>query len=170
MVTPAAPYQAFEAGDVVSLNFIAEYYPINAENIAKGKLLVKDASNNLKIAPTTAVDGSVYFVSIEAKDNSGGSAGDLSIGVAKSGDIVGVQTKAALKPGDPVKSSTGTAGTVMGFVEGTDAEGLKVGYYVGKEAATFSRGSTTPYQEKLNGSRIKPADAADGDIVAIRLK
>ena len=170
MVTPSAPYQALEAGDVVSLNFIAEFYGINAENIAKGKLLVKDAANNLKIAPTTPVAGSVFFVSIEAKDNSGGSAADLSIGVAKSNDVVALKTKAILKGGDPVKQSTSEAGAIEGFVEGTDAEGLKVGYFVGKEAGTFARASSTPFLETLNGTRINPTDAAVDDIVAIRMK
>lgn len=170
MVTPAAPYQAFEAGDVVSLNFIAEYYPINAVNLAKGKLLAKIGASNLQIAPTTIVDGTKYYVSIEAKDNSGGSDGDLSIGVAKSQDIVGIVTTTILKTGDPVKSSGSVAGQVEKFIVGADAEGKKVGYYVGKEAGTFDRASTTPFDETLVGTRINPVDAAATDVVAIRLR
>src|SRR3990167_1964675 len=154
MVTPSAPYQAFAAGDVVSLNFIAEYYPINAVALVKGNLLVKIGASNLAIAPTTAVAGSKYFVAIESKDNSGGSAADLSIGVAKAGDIVGVITTTALIAGDPVKSSTSIAGRVEKFIVGTDAEGLKVGYYVGKEAGVFARSGSTPYAETLSGTRI----------------
>jgi hypothetical protein len=170
MVTPSAPYQAFAAGDVVSLNFIAEYYPINAVSLAKGKLLVKIGASNLAISPTTAVAGSKYFVSIEAKDNSGGAAADLSIGVAKAGDIVGVQTTTILIAGDPVKSSTTVTGCVEKFIVGTDAEGLKVGYYVGKEAGVFARSGSTPYAETLSGTRINPVDAAVNDIVAIELR
>ena len=170
MVTPAAPYQAFEAGDVVSLNFIAEYYPINAVNLAKGKLLAKIGASNLQISPTTPVAGTEYFVSIESKDNSGGSDGDLSIGVAKRNDIVGIVTTTILIPGDPVKSSTSVTGQVEKFVVGTDAEGLKVGYYVGKEAGTFDRASSTPFAETLVGTRINPVDAAATDVVAIRLR
>lgn len=170
MVTTAIPYQAFEAGDVVSLNFIAEYYPINAVNLTKGLLLAKIGASNLAVSPTSAVAGSEYFVSIEAKDNSGGSAADLSIGVAKRGDIVGIVTTTILIAGDPVKSSTTVVGQVEKFIVGTDAEGLKVGYYVGKEAATFDRASTTPFAETLVGTRINPVDAAASDIVAIRLR
>lgn len=170
MVTPSAPYQAFEAGDVVSLNFIAEYYPINAVSLAKGVLAVKIGASNLAISPTTPVAGSEYFVTIEAKDNSGGSAADLSIGVAKRNDIVGVVTSTILIAGDPVKSSLTVTGQVEKFIVGTDAEGLKVGYYVGKEAATFARAGTTPFAETLNGTRINPVDAAATDVVAIRLR
>lgn len=170
MVTTAAPYQPFEAGDVVSLNFIAEYYLINAVNLAKGKLLAKIGASNLQIAPTTIVDGTKYYVSIEAKDNSGGSDGDLSIGVAKSQDIVGIVTTTILIAGDPVKTSSTVDGQVEKFVVGTDAEGQKVGYYVGKEAGTFARAGSTPFTETLNDSRIKPADAAATDVAAIRLR
>lgn len=170
MVTPAAPYQAFEAGDVVNLNFTAEYYPINAVSIAKGQVLVKIAASYLAISPTTQIAGSEYFVAIEAKDNSAGSNGDISIGVAKRGDTVGVVTTTILLPGDPVKASTTVAGQVEKFVVGTDAEGLKIGYYVGKEAAVFARGASTPYQETITGSRILPADAAATDVVAIKLR
>jgi hypothetical protein len=170
MVTPSAPYQALAAGDVVSLNFIAKYFPINAVSLAKGKLLAKIGASNLAIAPTTAVAGSKYYVSIEAKDNSGGADGALSIGVASSGDQVAVQTTTALIPGDPVKSSTTVAGCVEKFIVGTDAEGLKVGYYVGKEAGVFARSGSTPYAETISGSRILPSDAAINDIVAIELR
>jgi len=170
MVTPSAPYQAFEAGDVVSLNFIAEYYPINAVALTKGLLLAKIGATNLAVSPTTAVAGTKYYVAIEAKDNSGGSAGDLSIGVAKAGDIVGVVTSTILIPGDPVKSSTTVVGQVEKFVVGTDAEGLKVGYFVGIEAAKFARSGTTPYGETLVGSRINPTNAAATDVAAIELR
>lgn len=170
MATPAAPYQTFQAGDVVSLNFIAEYYPINAVALVKGNVLVKIGASNLAISPTTQVAGSEYFVAIESKDNSGGSAGDLSIGVAKRGDIVGVITSTILIPGDPVKASTTVAGQVEKFVVGTDAEGLKIGYYVGKEAGTFSRNASSPYDETLVGGRINPVNAAATNVVAIRLR
>lgn len=170
MVTTAIPYQPFEAGDVVSLKFIAEYYPINAVNLTKGLLLAKIAATNLAVSPTTAVAGSKYFVSIEAKDNSGGSAGDLSIGVAKAGDIVGVVTSTILIPGDPVKSSTTVVGQVEKFVAGTDAEGLKVGYFVGIEAAKFTRDASTPFGETLDGTRINPSNAAATDVAAIELR
>ena len=90
--------------------------------------------------------------------------------VAKSNDIVGVKTSTILKAGDPVKSSTTVAGDVAKFVAGTDAEGLKVGYYVGKEAGTFDRDTSTPFGETLVGTRINPVDAAATDIVAIRLR
>lgn len=170
MVTTAIPYQPFEAGDVVSLNFIAEYMKINAVALLKGKLLAKIGATYLQISPTSQVAGTEYFVSIEAKDNSGGSNGDLSIGVAKRGDIVGLVTTSILLSGDPVKASTTVTGQVEKFVVGVDAEGLKVGYYVGKEAATFARDGSTPYGETLVGSRINPADAADTDVVAIKLR
>lgn len=170
MVTPSIPYQALEAGDVVSLNFIAEFYPINAVNLAKGVVLAKIGASNLAISPTTAVAGTQYFVSTEAKDNSGGAAAGLSIAVAKQNDIVAVVTTTILIAGDPVKTSTSVAGQVEKFVVGTDAEGLKVGYYVGKEAGTFDRASTTPFRETLVGTRINPVNAAATDVVAIRLR
>jgi len=168
-VTTAAPYRSIEKGDVLELGFLAKYYRINAINVPKGEILVPTTgSATYLIAALTAVNYGQFYVGIENKDNSAGSDGDLSIAVASDGDLVALIAGAALKAGEEVKVGA-TTQKLTRWVPGTDALELKVGVYVGKEAATFARASSTPFTETLNGSRIFPADAADTDVIGVRL-
>lgn len=168
-VTTAAPYRAIEKGDVLELGFLAKYYRINAINVAKGDVLVPTTgSATYLIQGLTAVNYGQFYVAVENKDNSGGSDGDLSVAVASDGDLVALTAGAALKAGEEVKIGA-TSQKLTRWVPGTDDLQLKVGVYVGKEAATFNRAGTTPFAETLNGSRIFPQDAADDDVIGVRL-
>lgn len=161
-------FQALQLGETARPHPKVEYLPMAAENIARGTVCVVD-DGNVTIATTALTAAAVAnrtCVAIESVDNSGGSAGDLNIGVVFAPEIVAVQTKTALNPGDFLKVVT--AGTVSELVD-TDDLDIKVGAYVGKEAAVFSRASTTPFQETLSAGIVPDQDAAIDDIVWIQL-
>ena len=148
-------------------------YPVAASTlITKGQVCVIDSSGNLVTAPTSATAGKQHFVSLETVDNSAGSAGDLSCPVAVRGHFVTVVADGTILPGQPVKTSTSTAGRVLAFAVGTDAEGLKVGYYTGKEGGSVNKSiSTSPYLETFtDGENFLTASAAQGNVIEIELR
>jgi hypothetical protein len=144
----------------------------NATNIAQGKLLTYAAAEaGLIVAPTTPVAGSSWFVALADADNTAGSEGDISCPVAVRGHFVTVKADGVIAPGQPVKSSTNVAGSVMAFVEGTDAEGLKVGIYWGKEGGQVTIDSVTPFEEVFSDNEnFMPVDAATGDTIEVELR
>ena len=166
-------YQSRGAGVTTRPNPIAEYLKMGAVNLAKGKVVRNDSTGHL-IESTTLTAGSPYFVTIQALDNSAGTAGGEVIGVVGSGQFVTVQIQAAattLYPGDAVKSSTTTIGTVAKFVDGTDAEGLKIGTYLRNEGGIFARSTTTPFNESLSvDGDYDPGTAVANEIIEIRIR
>lgn len=144
----------------------------NATSIVKGNLCTFASTwAGLIVAPTTAVAGNSWFVALEDADNTSGSEGDLSCPVAVRGHFVTVVADGTIQPGQPVKSSTGTAGQVVAFVEGTDAEGLKVGIYWGKEGGNVTINSASPYLESFSDNAdFDPVACADGDIIEVELR
>ena len=140
-----------------------------ATNIVKGNVCTIVSGFIIK-APTTQVAGSPWFVALENADNSGGASGDISVPLAKRGHYVTCLAGGVIKPGDPVKTDTGTAGRVIAFVKGTDAEGLKVGYYIGKEGGTIAKAVGSPYLELYTDSAdFVPVDSATNDVIEIEL-
>lgn len=172
-VTTAAPFRAIEAGDVLELGFLAKYFRISNILVTKGDILVPNitpGASAFLIKPVVSAISSQFYVAIETVDNSAGSAGDLSIGVASDGDLVALKSGSIMVAGDTVGIDASVVTEVITIDPDVAASlNLKVGTYEGKEAATFDRDTSTPFTETLNGSRIFPDNAADGDIVGIRL-
>jgi hypothetical protein len=154
-------------------NPMVEYLPLDAVSIAKGAVCVMDAGGHLNQATSASAAGSPFFVTVEAVDNSGGSAGDLAVGAVGSGQHVTVEVasdSAALTPGDAVKVSDTDAGEVELFVAGTDAEGIKVGVFLRKEGGTIAKNGSTPFTEEYtDGGDYSVSSAAAGDIIEVRL-
>lgn len=144
----------------------------NATNIAAGNLLTYAATEaGLIISPTTIVDGSSWFVALADADNTAGSEGDISCPVAVRGHFVTVIADGVIAPGQWVKQSGSTAGQVVAFVEGTDAEGKKVGIYWGKEGGNVTIDSVTPFEEVFtDDENFMPVDSADGDVIEVELR
>lgn len=162
------------AGVTTRSNPMVEYLPLDAVSIAKGRVATVDAGGHLNQATSADPAGSPFFVTVEAVDNSGGSAGDLACGVVGSGQHVTVEVasdSAALSPGDAVKVSNTDAGKVELFVAGTDAEGIKVGEFLRKEGGTIAKSGTTPFTEEFtDDGDYSVANAAAGDFIEIRIK
>lgn len=158
------------AGTTTRSNPLVDYLPLAAENLAKGKVCYTSDAGFITIATNAGSDNRSKFVTVEAVDNSAGSAGDLAIGVVGRGQYVTVETTTALSPGDPVKVSTTVNGDVELFVVGTDDEGLKVGTFLRKEGGTIAKNSTTPFTEEFtDDGDYSPGNAAANDIVEIRI-
>lgn len=139
-------------------------------NIVKGNVCTTDSSGNIVKAVSTSAAGKEWYVALEPADNSSGAAGDISVPLAQKGHFVTVVADGAINPGDPVKNST-TAGRVIAFVTGTDAEGLKVGIYQGKEGGTIAKAGSTPYLESFTDSEnFVPVAAAAADVIEVLLR
>lgn len=138
--------------------------------ITKGKVCTI-VSGYVVTSPTTQVAGSKYYVALETVDNSTGGNGDQYVALARQGHFVTVTADGTIQPGDPVKASGSTAGEVVAFVKGTDAEGLKIGVYTGKEGGTIAKSGTSPYLESFTDNEdFTPVAAADGDVIEIELR
>lgn len=160
-------FQNWIAGIPMSIPPRVELFPLAVENLAKGRVCVTNTAGFVTIAAAADVD-KPYHVSIEAKDNSGGSAGDLKVSVVTGpGQQVTVQTKEILEPGDPVKIS-GTDGMVALFAVGSDDNNLKVGIYIGKEPGIYVKDVATPFAESFVDD-FTSVNAAVDDIVIIEL-
>lgn len=157
------------AGTTTRSNPKIEYPPLAAENLARGRVCYANDAGFITIAVAATSSGRTKFVTVEAVDNSAGSAGDVAIGVVGPGEFVTVETTSALSPGDRVKVSS-VNGKVELFVVGTDTEEELVGTFLRKEGGTIAKNSTTPFTEEFtdNGD-YSPGNAAANDIVEIRI-
>jgi hypothetical protein len=155
-------------GTTTRANPSVEYLPLAAENLLKGKVCYTNDAGFATIATSAGSDNRSKFVTVESVDNSGGSAGDLAIGVVGRGQHVTVETTTILSPGDPVKVTTD--GKVGLFVVGTDDEGLKVGTYLRREGGTIAKNGSTPFTEEYtDGGDYSVTNAAANDVVEIRI-
>jgi hypothetical protein len=145
-------------------------FPVNFHaNIAKGDVVFAGTNGALAQADDDTSAGSEWFVALEPADNSSGVTGAISCPVAVRGHYVTVVADGAIQAGTPVKCSS-TAGRVVAFATGTDAEGLKVGIYTGKEGGTISKSGSTPYLESFtDNADYTPVAAAQNDVIEIRL-
>jgi len=162
-------FQALTAGETGEINPTIESFDMAAENIAKGKACYL-IDGNVTIA-TVALSGIGHapFVPVEAKDNSGGAAGDLQIAGVGHDQVVSLTlTTGPVDPGEYVKIGA-TAGEVIKFVITTDAEDLIYAQYLNKETGVFARATSTPFRETLTGDEIKPQILNTGDIGFFRL-
>ena len=141
-------------------------------NIAKGNVCTLAVDGiGIGVATSSSNAGSEWYVALEPANNTSGTDGDISVPVAVKGHYVTVVADGTIQPGTPVKISSGTAGTVVAFVTGTDAEGLKVGIYMGKEGGTISKATTTPYLESFtDNADFVPVACAQNDVIEILLR
>lgn len=136
-------------------------------SIVKGNVCSIDASGNVVVATNSTGAGSPWLVAIADADNSAGSAGAISVPLASTGHYVTVVAGGTILPSEAIKMSA-TAGRVTGFVEGTDAEGLKVGFYIGKEGGIIAKSGSTPYLESFTDSAdFLPATASSGNVIEV---
>lgn len=155
-------------GTTTRSNPTVEYLALAAESIAKGVVCFTNDAGYITIATSADSAKRPKFVTIEAVDNSAGSAGDLAVGVVGEGQYVTVQTTTALSAGDAVKVTDD--GKVGLFVVGSDDINLKVGTYLRKEGGTIAKNSTTPYTEEYtDAGDYNVGNAAANDIVEIRI-
>lgn len=162
-------FQNFEAGMPMSIPPKVDSFPLAVENLVKGRVCITNDAGFITIATVALSAKRDHFVNIAAVDNSGGSAGDLPVGVVGSGQRVTVQTKTILEPGDSVKVSA-TDGMVDLFVVGTDDNNLKIGTYIGIEPGVYSKDSADPFAEGYTTNAKPEVNAAVDDIVVIELR
>lgn len=136
-------------------------------NVVKGNVCSINSSGYVVVATSSTAAGSPWFVALANADNSSGAAGDISVPLAAKGHFVTVVADGTINAGEGVKIGS-TAGKVVGFVEGTDAEGLKVGYYIGKEGGSVSKAGSTPYLESFtDNADFLPVAAASGNVIEV---
>jgi hypothetical protein len=119
-----------QIGDRVSNDNAQIFYPrkVNKGAVAhtKGLVVQKDASGNLIVAPTTGAKRPFYICYEDSLTT------DKRQHVwDQTGPWVVLQTTTILVPNDRVKPSTTVAGKIEKFIEGTDAEALAIGIYLG---------------------------------------
>lgn len=140
-------------------------------NIAKGDVCFVNTSGWVDQAATGTAAGSEWFVAVEPANNTSGTNGAISVPLAQKGHFVTVTADAAIQPGTPVKIATSTVGRVIAFVTGTDAEGLKVGIYQGKEGGIISKDANTPFLESYTDSEnFVPVVCAQNDVIEVLLR
>lgn len=162
-------FNNFEAGTPMSISPKVDSFPLAVENLVKGRLVVTNDAGFVTIATAALSAKRDHFVSIQAIDNSGGSAGDLAVLVVGSGQRVTVQTKSILEPGDPLKISA-TNGMVTLFVVGSDDNNLKVGTYIGIEPGVYSKDSGGVFAERYTTDARPEVNAAVDDIVVMEIR
>ena len=147
-------------------------FPVaNNANILKGDVCFQDTSGFLEQATSSTAAGSEWYVALEPANNTGGASAAISCPVAAKGHFVTVVADGAIQPGTPVKVSNSTSGRVKAFVTGTDAEGLKVGIYMGKEGGTIAKAGGSPYLESFtDNSDFVPVAAALNDVIEILVR
>lgn len=145
-----------------------QYLPMAAQNLLAGEACVV-IEGYVTRATSSNQAGHAPFVPIESVDNSGGAAGDKTIGGVGAKQRVTVLTTSALEPFNYVKISS-TAGKVQKFIPVTDNQDLIYGKYLTKEGAIFSRSATTPYTESLSGGQKPLLSASANDVVVIELE
>jgi hypothetical protein len=160
-------FQAWIRGLPQSIPPRVENFPLSNINVAKGEVVNTDTAGDMVVATVANSPKKQHFVTIEAVDNSGGSAGDLHVAVVGQGQQVTVQTKSILSPGDPVKIAA-TDGMVALFDVALDDDNLRIGHYVGKEPGTYLKDSATPFAESYEND-FTSLDCAVDDIVIIEL-
>jgi hypothetical protein len=138
-------------------------------NIAKGDVCFVNTSGYLDQATSSTSAGSEWYVALEPANNTGGISAAISCPVAVRGHYVTVVADGTIQAGTPVKLTT-TAGRVIVFVTGTDAEGLKVGVYTGKEGGKIAKSTNTPYAETYtDNADFTPVACAQNDVIEVRL-
>ena len=163
-------FQNFVRGMPMSIPPKVDSFPLSNISIAKGEVCMTDDAGFIVVATNAASsENRPFFCTIEAVDNSGGSAGDLAVSVVGSGQRVTVQTKGILEPGDPVKVSA-TAGMVeLLVIGGTDPAGERVGRYIGIEPGVYVKDVATPFAESYTDNAKPEVNAAVDDVVIIEL-
>jgi len=140
-------------------------------NIAKGDVCFVNTSGWVDQAATGTAAGSEWFVALEPANNTSGTNGAISVPLAQKGHFVTVTADAAIQPGTPIKISSSTVGRVIAFVTGTDAEGLKVGIYQGKEGGVIAKSGSTPYLESYTDNEdFVPVVCAQNDVIEVLLR
>lgn len=145
--------------------------PVKASvNIAKGDVCFVNTSGWVDQATNSTAAGSEWFVALEPANNTSGTNGAISVPLAQKGHFVTVTADGTIQPGTPIKIAS-TTGRVVAFVTGTDAEGLKVGIYQGKEGGVIAKANTTPYLESFTDNENFVAVAcAQGDVIEVLLR
>lgn len=139
-------------------------------NIAKGDVCFVNTSGWLDQATSSTAAGSEWYVALEPANNTSGTNAAISCPVAAKGHFVTVVASGTIQPGTPVKIGS-TTGQVVAFVTGTDAEGLKVGIYLGKEGGTIAKSGTTPYAETFtDNADFVPVACAATDVIEVLLR
>lgn len=142
----------------------------NGVNIAKGDVCYVTTLGYVDQATSSIAAGSEWFVALEPANNTSGTSGAISVPLAQKGHFVTVTADGAIQPGTPVKA-TSTAGRVVAFVTGTDAEGLKVGIYQGKEGGVIAKSGSTPYLESYTDNEdFVPVACAQNDVIEVLLR
>lgn len=119
-------------------------------SITRGQTVALDASGNaVKATNSVGTIARGLFVAIETVDNSSGSAGDLEIRCAVGNTYVYATAGGAIKVGEAVKADS--ASKVVAAT-GILAAETHIGRYIGHE-----------------NEEAEPTDAANGDIVIVRL-
>ena len=158
-------------GTTTRANPKEEHRKMTNANIPKGVVVGHNDTGYIVVADTSgSLDGRTKFVTTEAKDNSGGAAGDLTIAVVGPGQFVTVETTTTLVAGDRVKASTTVAGDVERFVPTTDTADELVGTFLRKEGGQITKNLLTPFTEEfLDDGDFGPGSAAINEIVEIRI-
>ena len=139
-------------------------------NIAKGDVCFVTTLGYVDQATNSTAAGSEWFVALEPANNTSGTNGAISVPLAQKGHFVTVVASDVIQPGTPVKIGS-TTGQVVAFVTGTDAEGLKVGIYQGKEGGVISKDSNTPFLESYTDSEnFVPVTCAATDVIEVLLR
>jgi len=143
---------------------------VSSGNIAKGDVCYVDINGWVNQATNSTAAGSEWFVALEPANNSSGTNGAISVPLAQKGHFVTVVAGGTIQPGTPIKMNT-VAGQVVAFVTGTDAEGLKVGIYQGKEGGTIAKSGSTPYLESYTDSEnFVPVSCSSADVIEVLLR
>ncbi len=159
-------YGSLTAGETANLGVRTFSYRMTNENIGRGKVCVIDAGD-VRIAKSniSGVSNMPVVVAVEAKDNSGGSAGDKNIMVVMGQEIVAVEIQngtgsaISVKPGASLKiAATGDTPTGDGrltpMTVGSDDPDLKCAEFITAEPNKWSRSATTPFSETISNGEV----------------
>ena len=120
-----------------------------ATSIVTGKAVMANSAGEALNATTAGTVEKGLYVAVETVDNSAGAAGDKTIRVASGNTYVYCEAGGAINFGHTVKAD---ADSNLVSATGVFAAEVLVGRYIGHE-----------------NEDINPTDAADGDVIIVRL-
>lgn len=160
--TASGGTRTIQQGDTPDLDDLGVSVAMGAENITKGTPCFIVGGFVVTAVSARNGDPVVPVVPTESKDNSGGSPGDLEIRVILPDQVVGLTGSGTFTVGQ--YATILSTGVITALSQAAINVTRKFARYMGKEAAIFSIGGTTPFDQVLSDGIVPDQNLADGEV------
>lgn len=153
--------RVIQAGDTPDLDDLGTSVKMADQNILKGDVCYIIGGLVTKALAAVVLNPNVAVIPTESKDNSGGD--DLEIRVIKPGQVVAIKGDSAFTVGQ--YGAVSVDDELIAISDSAPNTTLrKYARYLGKEAAIFSIGGTTPFDQALSTGIVPDENLADEEV------